>query len=580
MIGARSGRVATFAGSIVSAAALFGSVLLGAAPATAHPHVWVTTQTTVLYENGTVIGLRHKWSFDDFYTSMALQGLDTNNDGIYDRSELAELAKVNIDGLKEFDYFTIVKLGGETLKFQAPRDFYLEHAEGPASQSQVSDMTDEEVAKEAAEADARDAKAAGTPPREAGIFQPVVGLGLRRVIGHGQGAGRRQRQGGSPTRANESAEPLFHVAAGAAGARRRTGLQFHDPGSELLHRPRAGGQGRGRARSGRTGGVQDRYGCDGTDAGRRGAADSRTSIQSGRRSTGPWRRPQPRRRLGAPRRCFRSAVRWRIGREPVRPADLDLVWAPLMITTIRRCRLLSWSILARAVLFAALILPALAVSPPAALAQTTAPRSFLPQQPKAAEPPAGVIAQAAAWLIAKQADVNRRLAAAVRDIRTGDPWFATLVLAGLSFAYGVLHAAGPGHGKAVIASYVLANEQTVRRGIALSFLAAVFQGISALLIVGILVVALRTTGLTIKATEGWLETASWGLVALVGAWLLYTQLRAIRPRPAVTGAGLAHEHDGIMTTPITTTHHAMRTMTCATVIRTGRAQPRPCPSRP
>jgi ABC-type uncharacterized transport system substrate-binding protein len=170
MIGARSGRVATVAGSIVSAAALFGSVLLGAVPATAHPHVWVTTQTTVLYENGTIVGLRHKWSFDDFYTSMALQGLDTNNDGIYDRSELAELAKVNIDGLKEFDYFTIVKLGSETLKFQTPRDFYLEHAEGPASQSQVSDMTDEEVAKEAAKADARDAKAAGTPPREAGFF--------------------------------------------------------------------------------------------------------------------------------------------------------------------------------------------------------------------------------------------------------------------------------------------------------------------------------------------------------------------------------------------------------------------------
>jgi nickel/cobalt transporter (NicO) family protein len=196
---------------------------------------------------------------------------------------------------------------------------------------------------------------------------------------------------------------------------------------------------------------------------------------------------------------------------------------------------------------AALLLPALAVSPPTALAQTTAPRSFLPpQQSPAAEPPAGVIGRATAWLMAKQADINRRLAAAVRDIRTGDPWFATLVLAALSFAYGVLHAAGPGHGKAVIASYVLANEQTVRRGIALSFLAAIFQGISALLIVGILVLALRTTGLTIKATESWLETASWGLVAVVGAWLLYTQLKSIRPQPAAAvapgGHGHAHDH--------------------------------------
>jgi nickel/cobalt transporter (NicO) family protein len=213
-----------------------------------------------------------------------------------------------------------------------------------------------------------------------------------------------------------------------------------------------------------------------------------------------------------------------------------------MMARIRRCWFLSWSALARALLVVALVLPALALSPPAAFAQSTAPRSFLPPQPKAAEPPAGVFAQAAAWLMAKQADVNRRLAAAVRDIRTGDPWFATLVLASLSFAYGVLHAAGPGHGKAVIASYVLANEQTVRRGIALSFLAALFQGISALLIVGILVLALRTTGLTIKATEGWLETASWGLVAIIGAWLLYTQLKAMRLQPAAAGASHEHAH--------------------------------------
>jgi ABC-type uncharacterized transport system substrate-binding protein len=171
MSGAQSAMMTAAAASIASAAALFGPLLLGAVPAKAHPHVWVTTQTTVLYDNGTIVGLRHKWSFDDFYTSMALQGLDANNDGVYDRDELAPLAKVNVDGLKEFDYFTIVKLAGETLKFQAPKDVSLEHAEGPPSQSQVTDMTDEEVAKEAAEADARDAKAKGAPPpSEPGFF--------------------------------------------------------------------------------------------------------------------------------------------------------------------------------------------------------------------------------------------------------------------------------------------------------------------------------------------------------------------------------------------------------------------------
>jgi ABC-type uncharacterized transport system substrate-binding protein len=192
MIGARHGGAATVAASVASAA-LFGAVLLGANPAAAHPHVWVTTETTVLYDNGTIVGLRHKWSFDDFYTSMALQGLDANNDGVYDRSELAELAKVNIEGLKEFDYFTVVKLAGETLKFQAPKDFYLEHAEAPASQSQVSDMTDEEVAKEAAEADARNAKSAGAPPpRESGFFSRLWAwaFGTATDAGNAKGTGK------------------------------------------------------------------------------------------------------------------------------------------------------------------------------------------------------------------------------------------------------------------------------------------------------------------------------------------------------------------------------------------------------
>ena len=206
-------------------------------------------------------------------------------------------------------------------------------------------------------------------------------------------------------------------------------------------------------------------------------------------------------------------------------------------------RLMPLPTVARLLLVLALIMPALASAAPSAFAQApasqaTAPKSFLPPA-KAAEPPSGFFA----WIMTKQSEINRQLASAVRDIKTGSPLFATLVLAGLSFAYGVLHAAGPGHGKAVIASYVLANEQTVRRGIALSFLAALFQGLSALIIVGILVLALRTTGLTMKAAEGWLETISWGLVAAIGAWLLYTQLRDLRAKPSTVPANdHAHEH--------------------------------------
>ncbi|NJO34766.1 MAG: nickel/cobalt transporter [Rhodospirillales bacterium] len=168
-------------------------------------------------------------------------------------------------------------------------------------------------------------------------------------------------------------------------------------------------------------------------------------------------------------------------------------------------------------------------------------KSFLPPQGQRSAPgpeAAGPLHSLYAWLTAWQADINRRLATAVREIRTGNPVTATFFLAALSFAYGVLHAAGPGHGKAVISSYVLANERTVRRGIALSFLAALIQGLSALMVVCILVLVLKATGLTMKATEAWLETASWALVAAVGAWLLWRQLRSLRAPVAAH----AHEH--------------------------------------
>ena len=181
--------------------------------------------------------------------------------------------------------------------------------------------------------------------------------------------------------------------------------------------------------------------------------------------------------------------------------------------------------------------PAVGTAPPA--------KSFLPPQGQRAAPApeaSGPLQGLYAWLTAWQSDINKRLAAAVREIRTGNPVTATLVLAALSFAYGVLHAAGPGHGKAVISSYVLANERTVRRGIALSFLAALIQGLSALIVVCVLVLALKATGLTMKATEAWLETASWALVAVVGAWLLWRQLRGFWARPA--HAHGHHHHDG------------------------------------
>ncbi len=127
------------------ALAAFGAIaILGAAPAQAHPHIWVTVQTTLQFDKGTVTGIRHRWLFDEYYSTMAIQGLDANNDGIYDRKELAELATINIDGLKEMGYFTNAKLAEQPLTLDAPKDYWLEYVdieEPPGPASQIEDLS-------------------------------------------------------------------------------------------------------------------------------------------------------------------------------------------------------------------------------------------------------------------------------------------------------------------------------------------------------------------------------------------------------------------------------------------------------
>ncbi|MGE0769153.1 MAG: DUF1007 family protein [Hyphomicrobiaceae bacterium] len=103
----------------------------------AHPHVWVTARTALIYHNGAIVGLRHEWTFDQYYTEMAIEGLDKNNDGKYTREELAELAKINVEALKEFGYFTYPKLAGVALEVGPPKDYYLSHKTEPAKAAAV-----------------------------------------------------------------------------------------------------------------------------------------------------------------------------------------------------------------------------------------------------------------------------------------------------------------------------------------------------------------------------------------------------------------------------------------------------------
>ncbi|KKB80469.1 hypothetical protein VW35_06775 [Devosia soli] len=110
-------------------------------------------------------------------------------------------------------------------------------------------------------------------------------------------------------------------------------------------------------------------------------------------------------------------------------------------------------------------------------------------------------------------------------------WTAFWVLGGLSFLYGIFHAAGPGHGKVVISSYVLANEHQLRRGIALSAVSALLQSLVAIAFVLVLAGLLRLTSTAIGDAAHWVGVLSYGLVAALGAWLVIRKI-----------FGLGHHH--------------------------------------
>ena len=101
---------------------------LPVAPASAHPHVWVTFQSEVMYaSDGTMTGVRHAWTFDDMFSAYALQGIAHAKKGQYTRQELASLAHTNVTSLKEYAYFTYARADGKKLAFTDAVDYWLEY---------------------------------------------------------------------------------------------------------------------------------------------------------------------------------------------------------------------------------------------------------------------------------------------------------------------------------------------------------------------------------------------------------------------------------------------------------------------
>ncbi len=165
-----------------------------------------------------------------------------------------------------------------------------------------------------------------------------------------------------------------------------------------------------------------------------------------------------------------------------------------------------------------------------------------PRPGPAAEPQVGGFV---GWLLAKQSEFYREMSATIRAAKSDGS--AVWTLLAISFAYGIFHAAGPGHGKAVISSYLVANRETARRGIVLSFASALLQSLVAVVVVGICAWLLNATAKTMCGAEKAIEIASYALIAAFGARLVWTKgggfMRALQaPRPVPAMAVAHHDH--------------------------------------
>lgn len=138
---------------------------------------------------------------------------------------------------------------------------------------------------------------------------------------------------------------------------------------------------------------------------------------------------------------------------------------------------------------------------------------------------AGAVGGFAGLVLAWQNKFHTELQTAARALRTDNSAF--FVLAAASFAYGAFHAAGPGHGKAVLASYMIANETALRRGLALAGLAALLQGLVAIAVVGVAAAIFNATAARMTDAAHAIEIASYAAIAALGARLVWTKGRAL-----------------------------------------------------
>ncbi len=470
--------------------------LTGTLSVTAHPHVFVEARSKLVFDDsGMAIAVEQVFRFDDAFSAFAVQGFDTNGDGAYSREELGELAKVNVESMGDYGYFTFGDNTRVEFDFKTPTDYWLELSTVPLKDYWA--MKPEDI--EAMEEDAR--MNGSTMPESVELLELHFTLPLK----------------------------------DASDARNVITLDVYDP----------------------TYYVDFRFGREETAIGTVNApgvcrvtrkeppplddatAYALAQIGADQRDLPPELQAAADTQVnqmivdctGAPAAPAAASV----------PEDGQKAIAEALSKPVQN----SLQTQANAATDAA--------GPGASEASEPAPTVKSPSgasAPGAVQP--GVLDRVFGTIAAKQKEFYQALVASLRAFRANPN--AMWLMIGLSFAYGIFHAAGPGHGKAIITSYVIANNETLKKGIVLSFASAFAQAVTAIVLVGGLAVLFGLTSLAIQDTADGLEIGSYALIAGLGGWLLWQKtgrpLLAAASRNlsggqlAYAGAhGQGHSHD-------------------------------------
>lgn len=407
----------------IAALALIATALLFplAERAAAHPHEWIDVASEIVFDDsGRLVAIRHHWRFDEAFSAYASQGLDADGDGALTTEELAPLAKINVESLAEFDFFTDLVAGEDLVGFRKPEDYWLDQADDRLTLHFTLPLAEPLPPGAVATLDVYDP--------EYYIAFTVPSANAVRLVN-------------APAECRLNVRPAATPDAATAAMLATVGPDQRELPSSM---------------QGLTAGLDNSSAVDcggGATAGA-GAADA-------------------------------------TARQLAASGDLRAL--------------------------------------PAVDAQ--------PEKAAAASPSLG------ARIAALQSRFYRSLTGALKSMKSEGSAFWWL--GAVSFLYGVFHAAGPGHGKVVVSSYLLANEVQVRRGVGIAFLASFAQAVTAVAIVGVMAIVLGATGTAMTRAAGFMESASYALVLALGLYLILRKGRDVARLAAgapVAACGHAHHH--------------------------------------